>query len=137
MTKIILIISLFAAFTAQAKPAAKQSAKGKERIVASVPPTEYRLNTAQMSAGFTINSSTADQMVVSFQGVSKNGAASATCEASNIIVKDRDGVFVSDDGNLMMQQVGTTYTYMVLAKYAFSSNCGNGGYLQGIYYAAK
>lgn len=79
MKKIILIISLFAAFTVQAKPTAKPATKGKERIVASVPPTEYYLNTAQMSAGFTINSSTEDQLVVSFQGVSKNGAASATC----------------------------------------------------------
>ena len=137
MTKIILIISLFAAFTAQAKPAAKHTAKGKERIVASVPPTEYYLNTAQMGASFTINSSSEDQMVVSFQGASKNGMASATCEANNIKVKNQEGVYVSEDGNLIMQQVGTTYTYMVLTKYAFSNNCGNGGYLYGVYHPAK
>lgn len=137
MTKIILILSLFVAFTAHAKTPVKNAAKAKERVVASVPPTEYYLNTAQMSAGFTINSSSGEEMIVSFEGASKNGAASATCEAKNVKLRNQDGIYVSEDGNLMMQQVGTTYSYMVMTKYAFSGNCGNGGYLFGVYYPFK
>lgn len=137
MTKIILVLSLLFTFSAESKTAVKQSAKAKERVVASVPPTEYYLNTAQMSVGLTINSSSGDEMVVSFEGASKNGQASATCEAKNVKLRNQDGIYVSEDGNLLMQQLGTTYSYMVMTKYAFSGNCGNGGYLYGIYYPFK